>query len=210
VACKLIPGGLLTPYATGGAQQNLIRVQNLKAVIAIAPAGGSVAAWGSTGLAGITAPLLLIAGDHDHTVDYASGARGMLEATTGTRRYLLTYKGAGHALGLGPAPAQMSHGLWDISWFEDPVWRKDRIIGINLHMITAFLDRFVKGDESRAAYLDGLVPDSSTGRWQAPSGTAYDAVSPGTAGITLWKGFQRDYAEGLELQQRAPNPPANP
>jgi len=209
-ACTLIPGGLLTPYATGGGQQNLIRVQNLKAVIAIAPAGGSVAAWGSTGLAGISAPLFLIAGDHDRTVDYASGARGMLEATTGTRRYLLTYKGAGHALGLDPAPAEMRHGLWDISWFEDPVWRKDRIIGINLHMITAFLDRFVKGDESRAAYLDGLVPDSSAGRWQAPPGTAYDAFSPGTPGATLWKGFQRDYAEALELLQRPPNPPANP
>jgi hypothetical protein len=77
-------------------------------------------------------------------------------------------------------------------------------------MITAFLDRFVKGDESRAAYLDVPVPDSSAGRWQAPPGTAFDAISPGTAGITLWKGFQRDYAEGLELLQRVPNLPAQP
>jgi predicted dienelactone hydrolase len=209
-ACKFVPGGLLVPYASGGDKQNLLRIQNLKAVVAIAPWGGSVAVWGTTGLAGITAPLFLIAGDHDHTVDYASGARGILEATTGARRYLLTYKGGGHALGFGPAPAEMRHGLWDISWFEDPVWRKERIIGINLHMITAFLDRFVKGDESRASYLDGLVPESSDGHWQAPAGTAYDAVSPGTAGVTLWKGFQRDYAEGLELLQRAPNPPAQP
>jgi predicted dienelactone hydrolase len=209
-ACTLVPRALLAPYASGGARQSLTRVENLKAVVAIAPWGGSVAAWGTTGLAEIGAPLLLIAGDHDHTVDYATGARAIFEATTGTQRYLLTYKGAGHALGLGPAPAEMRHGLWDISWFEDPVWRKDRIIGINLHMITAFLDRFVKGQESRAAYLDGLAPDSSAGRWQAPSGTPYDADSPGTAGVTLWKGFQRDYAEGLELLQRAPTPPLRP
>jgi hypothetical protein len=104
----------------------------------------------------------------------------------------------------------MRHSVWDISWFEDPVWRKERIIGINLHMITAFLDRFVKGDESRATYLDGLVPDSSAGHWQAPPGTAYDAISPGAGGITLWKGFQRDYAEGLELLERAPSPPSRP
>ncbi len=209
-ALKLIPGALLAPYASGGAERKSIRVQNLKAVVAIAPWGGSVAVWGPTGLADIRAPLLLIAGDHDHSVDYGSGARAILEAATGAHRYLLTYKGAGHALGFGPAPAEMRHSVWDISWFEDPVWRKERIIGINLHMITAFLDRFVKGDESRAAYLDVPVPDSSAGRWQAPEGTAFDVLSPGTAGITLWKGFQRDYAEGLELLQRTPNLPAQP
>ena len=90
------------------------------------------------------------------------------------------------------------------------MWRKERIIGINLHMITAFLDRYVKGDESRALYIDGLVPDGSAGRWQAPPGTRFDAVSPGTAGGTLWKGFQRDYAEGLELLEREPLPAATP
>ena len=69
-------------------------------------------------------------------------------------------------------------------------------------MITAFLDRYVKGDASRAAYLDGLVPDAGTGQWQAPAGTDYGAYSPGGNGVTLWKGFQRGYAEGLELQHR--------
>jgi hypothetical protein len=147
--------------------------------------------------------LFLIAGDRDHTVDYASGARALLDSATGTTRYLLTFKGGGHALGFGPVPPEMRHRLWDISWFEDPVWRKDRIIGINLHMITAFLDRYVKGDASRAAYLDGLVPDAAVGQWQAPAAAPYDAISPGTEGITLWKGFQRGYAEGLELLKRA-------
>ncbi|MBS0388324.1 MAG: dienelactone hydrolase, partial [Proteobacteria bacterium] len=99
-------------------------------------------------------------------------------------------------------PPTMRDSTWDISWFEDPVWRKDRIIAINLHMITAFLDRYVKGDDSRAAYIDGLVPESTAGTWQAPPGTPYGARSPGSSGITLWKGFQRDYAEGLELLHR--------
>ncbi len=153
--CKWVPGGALLPYAAGGQLQPATLVAHLKAVVAIAPWGGSVGAWANAGMAGITAPLLLIAGDRDHTVDYASGARAMLDAATGAQRYLLTYKGAGHALGLGPAPPTMRGNTWDISWFEDPVWRKDRIIGINLHMITAFLDRYVKDDAGRAAYLDG-------------------------------------------------------
>ena len=207
-AGKWVPGGLLLPYARGGKQQESIRVPHLKAVVALSPWGGKV--WGLDGLAGITTPLLLIAGDRDHTVDYASGARGFFEGATGARRYLLTFKGAGHALGFGPVPAQMSKRVWDISWFEDPVWRKDRIIGINLHMITAFLDRFVKGDESRAAYLDGLVEDSNSGRWSAPPDAPFDAISSGGEGTTLWKGFQRDYAEGLELLRRDAQAPAAP
>ena len=207
---KWVPGGLLLPYAQGGNLQASLRIPNVKAVVAIAPWGGSVGAWGTTGLAEISAPLLLIAGDRDHTVDYPSGARAAFDAAVHARRYLLTYKGAGHALGLGPAPAEMRSNLWDLSWFEDPLWRKERIVGINLHMITAFLDRFVKDDESRAAYLDGLVPESTTGTWQAAKGTPYDARSPGTVGISLWKGFQRDYAEGLELLQRDAQAPATP
>ncbi len=47
-----------------------------------------------------------------------------------------------------------------------------------------------------------LVPESTAGTWQAPPGTSFGAQSPGTTGITLWKGFQRDYAEGLELLER--------
>ncbi len=210
-AVRYVPDQRLAPYARGGARQAQTLVHGLKAVVAVAPAGGGpYAVWGSEGLASITAPLLLIAGDHDLTVDYATGAHAFLESATGTRRYLLTFKGGGHALGFDPVPPQMRDNLWDISWFEDPVWRKERIIGISLHFVTAFLDRFLKGDESRAAYLDGLVEESSAGQWQAPAGTAYGAYSPGGAGITLWKGFQRGYAEALEWQQRMPNAAATP
>ena len=181
-AIKLVPGNLLAPFAQGGARREETLVHGLRAVVAIAPWGGAQAAWGTSGLASMTAPLLLISGDRDHTVDYATGAHAFLEAATGTQRYLLTFRGAGHAIGFDPTPPEMGHSLWDISWFEDPVWRKERVIGVSLHMITAFLDRYVKGDESRAAYLDGLVPDAGTGLWQAPPGTDYGAYSPGGAG----------------------------
>ena len=68
----------------------------------------------------------------------------------------------------------MRSRLWDQDWFADAVWSADRVVGINLHFITAFLDRYVKDDASRAAYLDGLVPDSPTanGRPQRPAATA--------------------------------------
>ena len=98
----------------------------------------------------------------------------------------------------------MRSKLWDLSWFEDPVWRKERIIAINLHMITAFLDRYLRGDETRASYLDVAVPDSIDGVWPAELVTLFDTRSPGTDGITVWKGFQRNFSTNLELLHREP------
>jgi len=78
----------------------------------------------------------------------------------------------------------MRKRLWDQEWFQDPVWRAERVNAINAHFITAFLDRYVKGDDSRAAYLDVPVARSSDGAWPAPAPGAptipYDAYSPGS------------------------------
>ena len=193
--------GLMAPWAAGGSQRGELLVKNLRAVVALAPAGGALAAWGKDGVGAIGSPLLLIAGDHDHTVDYASGARAIYEQAVRSDRYLLTYRFGGHAIGLNPVPDAMRARLWDLDWFEDPVWRKERIIAINLHMITAFLDRFVKDDVTRAAYLDVPVTESSAGDWTPPP-ARYDETSGGGDGITVWKGFQRRHAEGLELLHR--------
>jgi hypothetical protein len=177
-------------------------------VVAISPAGGgTLAAWGTEGLQGIKAPLLLIAGDADRTVDYATGARAIFNAATNAQRYLLTLKEAGHSIGLSPAPEAMRKRLWDQDWFEDPVWKKERVNAINVHFITAFLDEYVKDDSARAAYLNVKVPESSEGVWPMTTPPpAYDAFSPGTGDVTVWKGFQRNHAAGLELLQAAAAP----
>jgi predicted dienelactone hydrolase len=200
-----VPGGLLQPFARGGALSASLIAPAVKAVVAFAPAGGAFGAFGADGLAGINSPLLLIAGDRDNTVDYTSGARAFFDQAIHSNRYLLTFLGGGHALGLGPAPPEMQTDLWNQDWFEDPVWRKDRLIGISLHFVTAFLDRYVKDDASRSAFIDGLVVESSKGKWDAPQGTPWSARSPGGE-VTLWKGFQRRHAEGLSLihQHAAP------
>ena len=137
-------------------------------------------------------------------MDYKTGARAFFDMATNSNRYLLTFLGAGHRIGLGPAPEEMRHRLWDQDWFEDPVWRQERIVGINLHFITAFLDRYVKDDASRAGYLDGLTPESAQGEWPASASLRYDAYSPGSEGFTVWKGFQRSHAEGLTLLHESP------
>lgn len=96
--------------------------------------------------------------------------------------------------------------LWDKDWFEDPVWRKERISAINIHFITAFLDRYVKDDSSRDAYLDVRTPDSDEGVWPAQPALPYDAYSPSAGAFTVWKGFQRNHATGLQLLKAAPAP----
>ncbi|HYL71376.1 MAG TPA: dienelactone hydrolase, partial [Candidatus Dormibacteraeota bacterium] len=149
--------------------------------------------------AAIKVPLLLIVGDQDRSVGYAPGVRSIFEAATGTDRYLLTFRQAGHAIGLNPAPEEMRSQLWDLDWFEDPVWRKDRINAINLHFITAFLDGVLRQDATHLSYLDVPQPESDAGVWPSPGPAHWSDKSPATGGVTVWKGFQSGHAAGLEL-----------
>lgn len=204
---KFVPGGVMLPYTDGGPLADAIVVPNLKAVVALAPAGGgTLKVWGDHGLEHLTAPLLLIAGDHDLTVDYATGAQAFFRDAVHAPRYLLTFLGGGHGIGLDPAPPEMRDNLWNFSWFEDPVWRKDKILAINLHMITAFLDRYVKDDASRAAYLDGLVPRIDDTVWPAELAPRFDMTSTAEGPVTLWKGFKRRFSTGLEWRAATPQP----
>jgi predicted dienelactone hydrolase len=204
-AAGMVPGGLLLPFARGGAMRDSVIVKGLRAAVALAPmGGGTLAAWGTEGIGTIKVPLLLIAGDRDRTLDYISGARAFFDQATGTHRYLLTLEGAGHSIGYSPAPDSMRRRLWDQDWFDGPVWRTERVNAINAHFITAFLDLYVKDDASRAAYLNVAHPQSSAGVWPATNALAYDAYSPGTPEITVWKGFQRSQSAGLELLQAGP------
>jgi predicted dienelactone hydrolase len=202
---KLVAGGALKSIARGGTDENLIKVRGVKAIIALAPAGGlPKSAWGAEGLAAIKAPLLLIQGDQDPVVDYKSGALAVFGGATHAERYLLTYRQAGHSIALNPAPTEMQRSVWDMDWFEDPIWRQDRIIGINLHFITAFLAVQLRNDKATRAYLDVPIADSDLGEWNAPAGTPWGAYSPGAPDATLWKGFQRRHARGMELRHAEP------
>jgi predicted dienelactone hydrolase len=200
---SLVAGGLLKKYARGGAGAREIDMPNIKAIIALAPAGGGDQnAWGSVGLAALKAPLLLIAGENDPVVGYEKSAKAFFTQAVSSDRYLLTFKQAGHAIALNPVPSKMRRSLWDIDWFEDPIWRQDRINAINLHFITAFLAVHLRGDMNKRTFLDVPVENSDDGDWNAAEGTPWGAFSPGGGAITLWKGFQRRHARGMILQHR--------
>jgi len=90
--------------------------------------------------------------------------------------------------------------------FDEPAWRKDRIASINQHFITAFLDLYLKGDQSKAAYLHVQPEKSNDGKWPVPPQTPdRGAFSSGKddKGNLFWKGFQRRDAVGLEMSCQA-------
>lgn len=199
-----VPGGYLKPFLRGGEKVRDLVVPGLKAVVAIAPAGGAgFNAWGSDGLADLKTPLLVIGGDRDRTVGFQDGIKAVFDGAVHADRYLLVFENGGHNIGMNGAPRQMRAALWDNDWFEDPVWRKARTSSVQQHFITAFLDRFVKGDEAMAAYLDTDAAISNDAKWPAAGGGGYAAISPGGPGAT-WKGFPRNHAVGLELHHAAP------
>lgn len=200
----LVAGGWLKTIARGSSGASTVKVPGVKAIIALAPAGGGETnVWGAEGLAEIKAPLLLIAGDRDPVVGYERAAKAFFALAVNSDRYLLTYKQAGHAIAHNPAPVGMRGSVWDMDWFEDPIWRQDRINGINLHFITAFLAVHLRGDADKRSFIDLSVVDSDVGEWNAPQGTPWGAYSPGGPGVTLWKGFQRRHARGMTLQRQA-------
>ena len=204
---KLVPGGLLLPYCRGGPLRHALKVAHLRAVVAISPAGGPPwNAWGRRGLAALRTPLLLINGNRDRTVGYRRAGLRIFDDAIHAPRYLLTFEEAGHDIGLDPAPAQMRGSLWNLSWFQDPVWDARRVNAINAHFITAFLDLYVKDETTRAAYLDVRVAHAGGGVWPHDH-ARFGAFSPGTGDITVWKGFQRSSAVGLTLRRARPDTP---
>ena len=133
--------------------------------------------------AGIYVPTLFIVGDQDDVSGYEKGVRQAFEGAVNSERRMLVYENARHNVGGNPPPPEAMGSFTARAFFDEPVWRKNRIAAINQHFITAFLDLYLKGDDTRRAYLD--VPVKST------------------EGSTVWKGFQRRWALGLQMYRCA-------
>lgn len=208
LAPQLAPAtrGVLTPFVSGGQRAGELKVADLKAVVSISPprALRDLPLWADGGMTAITAPTLFIVGSQDHVVGYDPGVRTLFKEAAHTRRYLLTFREAAHSIALIGAPPSMTHTFWDKDWFEDGVWRKDRLIAVQLHFITAFLDRYVKGDVAKAAYIDGLTTDSNMGMWAAAPVGRYAGYSPGAPASTIWKGFQPSKRAGMSFEVLSP------
>jgi hypothetical protein len=154
--------------------------------------------WDAAGLAGITLPSLFIVGDQDDVSGYEGGVKRAFEGAKNSERCLLVYENARHNVGGNPAPEGIALDFTARESFEEPVWRKDRIVAINQHFATAFLDFYLKGDETRRAYLHPGAARSADAAWPLKPGQPTGAkFSDGAGGY--WKGFQRRWALGLQM-----------
>jgi len=183
-------------------------VPGLKALILFGPWGGSPATrmWSPASLGQISTPALVIDGDRDDIADYENGVHWLFDQFVKSDRYLLTYREARHNIAMNAAPVSVAGDYHYIDKFDEPVWRKDRILAINAHMITAFLDLRLKGISDRAGYLNVPTPIADDGAWPLGEGEVSGAKLAQTTGpsSTYWRGFHRRWALGLELEHLTP------
>ena len=137
----------------------------IKAGIAIAPWGMNSNYFDADVLQGITVPTFYVAGSVDSTAGYENGTRGIFEHAVNSDRYLLTFINGGHSVAAPiPVPVEIfaTADRRGAGHYMDAVWDQVRTNNILAHFATAFLDLHLKGDDSRAAYLD-LTAEPATG-----------------------------------------------
>jgi predicted dienelactone hydrolase len=193
VAYGGVPNGALAIRQKGNVTYEASLDSRIKAVVAFAPWGYNYNVWDAAGLAGITTPVLYVAGSVDSTSGYSPGVRNIFQGSVNTTRYLLTYDNANHNAGAPiPAPKETrtlmcGGGAWACAeHYTDPVWDNVRMNNIAQHFATAFLNKYMKSDATMDSYLD-LVPNSIDG-----------------TGTTYWKGFAASTAAGLHLEKLSP------
>jgi pimeloyl-ACP methyl ester carboxylesterase len=155
-SAKAIPGGYFDQWTAGDPAFEGLKREQIKAIVAIAPWGMQPPNnnWDEAGLAGIRMPSLWIVGDQDDVSGYEQGVRKAFRGAVNSDRYLLVYANARHNTGGNPAPAEAMGNFAARAFFDEPVWRKDRIAAINQHFVTAFLDWILKGDAGKREYLE--------------------------------------------------------
>jgi predicted dienelactone hydrolase len=191
-SAQAIPGGYFDRWLADNKEFQSRHREQIKAVVAIAPWGNQPPQnnWDAQGLAGIRIPVLFIAGDQDDVSGFEQGTRKAFYGAVNSERYLLVFENARHNVGGNPPPPEALGNFTTRAFFDEPVWRKDRILAVNQHFITAFLDLYLKGDASRREYL--TLPVKSP------------------AGNQTWKGFQPRWAPGVEWYRYAAGQEASP
>lgn len=201
MVATMVPGGYFEGWTAGNPKFAGKRPDNLKAIIAIAPWGAAppMNSWDELGLAGNSLPSLFIVGDQDDISGYEKGVKRAFEGSKNSERCMLVYENARHNVGGNPAPEGITLDFAARESFEEPVWRKDRILAINQHFASAFLALYLKGDESKRSYLRPGAKRSNDANWAVAPGSSTGAkFSTGEGGY--WKGFQRRWALGLQMQ----------
>jgi predicted dienelactone hydrolase len=174
----------------------------IKALVAISPWGGQPdnRVWTADGLKQIKAPVLMVAGDQDDVVNFKQGVSWVFDNLKGTDRRLLVYREARHNIVGNPVPLNDDSDFQMFEFFAEPVWRAERLNMINLHFISAFFDLTLKGDQSKAPYLDLPTQVANDGDWPIAPGQQLGGKMASAEQPKFWRGFQRRWAVGVEMR----------
>lgn len=175
----------------------------IKSLITFSPWGGQPdsRAWAAENIGKIDKPVLVIAGNQDDVVNYEQGVRWLFENMTGSDRYMLVYREARHNIVGNEFSLDRDGDFATTEFLKEPVWRSDRLNAINQHFVTAFLDMTLKGDASKADYLNVPTIDSNDSKWPTGFGEQLNGTMAGSKQKDHWKGFQRRWAVGLEMHR---------
>jgi predicted dienelactone hydrolase len=172
----------------------------LKTVIAFAPWGMNYGIWDSTTLKGVKIPIFFIAGSVDDVSGYKKGVRAIWQGTTMVDRALLSFENANHGVG-APMPAPKESYVYDKTLgfnisehYTDAVWDTVRMNNISQHFVTAWLEKYLKGNAEMDQYLD-LETNSNDGVWSK------DEKGQPKADHSHWAGFKNRTAKGLRFER---------
>ena len=171
----------------------------LKAVIAFAPWGMNHGVWDQTTLKSVQVPMLLVAGSVDDVSGYEKGVRAIWQGITNVERSLLTFDNANHSAG-APMPAPDESYVYNETLgfnisehYTDAVWDSVRMNNISQHFVTAWLEKYIKGNPEMDTYLS-LKPNSNDGVWSK------DDKGQLKTDHSYWAGFKNRTAKGLRFE----------
>jgi len=193
------PFGTLGIHQSGSDSLNSLIDPRIKTAIAVAPWGRNFGFFDAESLAGVQIPMLFIAGSEDDVSLYEGGVRDIWKESVNVERGLLTLENANHnAVAPIPAPAESyafnaQIGFAPFEHYADAVWDSVRMNNIFQHFSTVWLDRMLKNDSDKQAYLD-LIPNSNDGVYSVDDDGEFNEDH------TYWAGFQDRTAKGLQLE----------
>lgn len=190
-------------------QEGTSQVPVIDAVVALAPWGGAPdnRSWTPEGLAKISVPSLIIAGNQDDVVNFEQGVSWLFDNAKGSNRNFLVYREARHNIAgnaITDAGFPANKDFATAEFVREPVWRTERINAINQHFITAFLDLYLKDDTDKASYLNPPTQNSNDSTWALSLGEQLNGKLAGAEENSHWRGFQNRWALGMEMKVKAP------
>lgn len=167
----LSPQGVLGIHRAGSETHDALPDPRIKTAIAIGPWGRQNGFWDAEGLSAIDIPLLFIGGSDDQVSQYDAGIRRIWQEASGTDRALLTFEDGSHNTA-APIPAPLEAFAAGVEGhYIDANWDTVFMNNVAQHFATAWLDVALKGDVSKAGFLE-LVQDGSEGWAGFKTGTA--------------------------------------